>query len=116
MAFNETVLEKTESLANSKVESIFRNRNFLLLWAAAFLSSFGISFFLFSESWYIVNVLNLEASLGLIYIASSIPRLLFMIISGTVADRMSKTKIMFLSDFSRGILLVGLFYGLSLGM
>ncbi|MGA9287814.1 MAG: MFS transporter [Anaerobacillus sp.] len=108
MALNETVLEKMKSLSNSKAESLFRNRNFLLLWAAAFLSSFGISFFLFSESWYIVNVLNLEASLGLIYIASSIPRLLFMIISGTVADRMSKTKIMFLSDFSRGILLGGL--------
>ncbi len=108
MALNETVLKETDRLAKSKPESIFRNRNFLLLWTAAFLSSFGISFFLFSESWYIVNVLNLEASLGLIYIASSIPRLLFMIISGTVADRMSKTKIMFLSDFSRGILLGGL--------
>ena len=76
-----------------------KTKTYFFLWGAAFLSSFGISFFLFSESWYIVNVLNLEASLGLIYIASSIPRLLFMIISGTVFDRMSKTKIMFLSDF-----------------
>ncbi|MEI5907510.1 MFS transporter [Bacillus spongiae] len=88
--------------------SVFRNRNFLLLWIAALLSSFGISFFLFSQSWYVVSVLNLEASLGLIYIASSIPRLLFMIISGTFADRYSKTKIMFISDFSRSLLLVGL--------
>ncbi|KHE72032.1 MFS transporter, partial [Halobacillus sp. BBL2006] len=66
------------------------------------------SFFLFSQSWYVVNVLNLDASLGFIYIAASIPRLLFMIISGTVADRYSKTKIMFLSDFIRGLLLAGL--------
>ncbi|MGI8313722.1 MFS transporter [Halobacillus mangrovi] len=95
--------EKTES-----IPSVFKNKNFLLLWGAALLSSFGISFFLFSQSWYVVNVLNLEASLGFIYIAASIPRLLFMIISGTVADRYSKTKIMFLSDFLRGILLAGL--------
>lgn len=95
--------EKTESLP-----SVFKNKNFLLLWGAALLSSFGISFFLFSQSWYVVNVLNLEASLGFIYIAASIPRLLFMIISGTVADRYSKTKIMFLSDFLRGMLLAGL--------
>ncbi len=106
MALKENVLEQNERTV--QVDSIFRNKNFLLLWGAAFLSSFGISFFLFSESWYVVNVLNLEASLGLIYIASSIPRLLFMVISGTIADRMSKTKMMFFSDLSRGVLLGGL--------
>jgi MFS family permease len=111
-------VEKTEGnvlLKEETTTSIFKNRNFLLLWGAALLSSFGISFFLFSQSWYVVQVLNLEASLGLIFIASSIPRLLFMVISGTVADRYSKTKIMFISDFSRSILLIGLvawfFYG-----
>ncbi|KMM35963.1 macrolide transporter [Alkalihalobacillus macyae] len=101
------VKEELEGLTE-QVPSIFKNRNFLFLWAAALLSSFGISFFLFSESWYIVNVLNLEASLGFIYIASSVPRIIFMVISGTVADRLSKTKIMFMSDFSRSILLGGL--------
>jgi MFS family permease len=104
-------VEQTEGNVLRKEEttpSIFKNKNFLLLWGAALLSSFGISFFLFSQSWYVVQVLNLEASLGLIFIASSIPRLLFMVISGTVADRYSKTKIMFISDFSRSILLIGL--------
>ncbi|WP_335869555.1 MFS transporter [Bacillus sp. 2205SS5-2] len=95
--------------------SIFGNKNFLLLWIAALLSSFAISFFLFSQSWYVVKVLNLEASLGFIYIASSIPRLLFMVISGTVADRYSKTKIMFISDFSRSLLLGGLVIWFLLG-
>ncbi|MDP4553563.1 MFS transporter [Alkalihalobacillus macyae] len=104
---NVAVKEELEGLTE-QVPSIFKNRNFLFLWAAALLSSFGISFFLFSESWYIVNVLNLEASLGFIYIASSVPRIIFMVISGTVADRVSKTKIMFVSDFSRSILLGGL--------
>ncbi|MGP4069160.1 MFS transporter [Halobacillus sp. B29] len=103
-----TVRERTEVLQEESTPSVFKNRNFLLLWGAALLSSFGISFFLFSQSWYVVNVLDLEASLGLIYIAASIPRLLFMIISGTVADRYDKTKIMFLSDFIRGLLLAGL--------
>ncbi|MDQ0485146.1 MFS transporter [Guptibacillus hwajinpoensis] len=104
---NVAVKEELEGVTE-QVPSIFKNRNFLFLWAAALLSSFGISFFLFSESWYIVNVLNLEASLGFIYIASSVPRIIFMVISGTVADRVSKTKIMFVSDFSRSILLGGL--------
>ncbi|MGR9048149.1 MFS transporter [Halobacillus faecis] len=107
MAVNEIALQQSET-EPKEIPSIFRNRNFLLLWGAALLSSFGISFFLFSQSWYVVNVLGLEASLGILYIAVSIPRVLFMIISGTVADRFDKTKIMFLSDFIRGLLLIGL--------
>ncbi|MBX0358202.1 MFS transporter [Halobacillus sp. Nhm2S1] len=107
MAVNEMALQHSET-ETKEIPSIFKNRNFLLLWGAALLSSFGISFFLFSQSWYVVNVLGLEASLGMLYIAVSIPRVLFMIISGTVADRFDKAKIMFLSDFIRGLLLIGL--------
>ncbi|OZM56672.1 MFS transporter [Lottiidibacillus patelloidae] len=108
MSNPETAPAKGNLLLEEAQASIFKNKNFLLLWGAALLSSFGISFFLFSQSWYVVQVLNLEASLGLIFIASSIPRLLFMVISGTIADRYSKTKIMFISDFSRSVLLIGL--------
>ncbi|RWZ58702.1 MFS transporter [Halobacillus fulvus] len=106
MATNEAVIQK--EIQKEAASSLFKNKNFVLLWGAALLSSFGISFFLFSQSWYIVNVLGLEASLGLLYIASSVPRLIFMVISGTVADRFSKTKIMYLSDMIRGLLLIGL--------
>ncbi len=101
-------VEANQVMVADKETTLFRNQPFLLLWGAALLSSFGISFFLFAESWYVVNVLGLEASLGLIYVASSVPRLLFMVISGTVADRFSKTKIMFLSVMVRAVLLVGL--------
>lgn len=107
MAGNDIAMENA-TVEPKEIPSMFKNRNFLLLWGAALFSSFGISFFLFSQSWYVVNVLGLEASLGILYIAVSIPRVLFMIISGTVADRYSKTKIMFLSDFIRGLLLIGL--------
>ncbi|MYL36843.1 MFS transporter [Halobacillus litoralis] len=100
----------SETSAAEAGPSIFRNRNFLLLWGAALLSSFGISFFLFTQSWYVVHVLGLEASLGVLYTAASIPRLVFMIVSGTVADRFSRTKLMFLSDFTRGVLLTGLVF------
>ncbi|WP_226582001.1 MFS transporter [Halobacillus litoralis] len=114
MAVRDGAVQRLENELGEQ-SSLFKNKNFLLLWGAALLSSFGISFFLFSESWYVVNVLGLEASLGILYIASSIPRLLFMMISGTVADRYSKTKIMFLSDFIRGLLLVGLVVWFFLG-
>ncbi|WP_026673238.1 MFS transporter [Alkalihalobacterium bogoriense] len=91
-----------------KQPSLFKERKFLLLWMAGLFSSLSTSIFMFSQSWFVVETLQLEASLGLIFIASTIPRLLFMTIGGVVADRVSKSLIMFLSDISRAILVVGL--------
>jgi MFS family permease len=98
-----------ENMSMEKEEiSLFKQRNFLLLWIATIFSSLSISVFMFSQTWYVVQVLDLEASLGFIFIASSVPRLLFMAIGGALADRMSKTLIMVISDISRAILVAGL--------
>ncbi len=90
------------------VTSIWLNRSFTTIWIAGLFSSLAISFFMFSQSWYIVQTLNLEASLGLVFIATSVPRLIFMIIGGALADKFSKTKIMLISNLSRSILTFGL--------
>lgn len=91
---------KTSKLA------LFRERNFVLLWLAGLFSSLGFYGFMFTEAWYVVRVLNLEASLGMVYISSSIPRVIFMTIGGAAADRISRSKILFISDLSRASLLV----------
>lgn len=91
-----------------EIESIWSNKSFVYIWIAGLFSSLAISFFMFSQSWYIVQTLNLDASLGLVFIATSVPRLIFMIIGGAIADRFSKTKIMFVSNLSRCILVLGL--------
>ncbi|WP_408006658.1 MFS transporter [Pseudalkalibacillus sp. A8] len=95
--------------------AIWKNRNFLLLWIAGLCSSFGLSIFMFSQSWYVVEVMNLQASLGLVFIASSIPRVLFMILGGAVADRFNKNVIMFLSDILRALVALALVVWLLLG-
>ena len=48
--------------------------------------------FYFAEAWYVVQELNLEASLGIIYIIGAIPRILFMLLGGVLADRLSNRK------------------------
>ena len=53
-------------------------------------SSFALAFFTFSQTWYIAKTLNLEASLGVVFVALSVPRLIFMIIGGAVADKFPK--------------------------
>lgn len=108
-------LQKNSATVQAEEASLFKRKNFLLLWIAGLFSSFSMSVFMFSEAWYVVQALGLEASLGFVYIASSVPRLVFMAIGGAVADRMSRSNIMFLSDMSRAILLVGLITLLLLG-
>lgn len=44
--------------------------------------------------------------LGFVFVASSIPRLLFMLIGGAIADRVNKASIMLLSDFTKAVLLI----------
>ncbi|MCK6255949.1 MFS transporter [Fictibacillus sp. KIGAM418] len=88
--------------------SFFSQKKFMLLWGVTFCSAFSIAIFLFSQSWYIVKTLNMEASLGMVMIASSIPRLLFMAVGGVIADRVSRTKILSVSNLTRSILLGGL--------
>lgn len=102
-------LERTNPLSVSKPnKSLFRNSNFLYLWVATLFSSFALAFFTFSQTWYIVKKLDLEASLGLVLVASSVPRLVFMIIGGATADKFPKKNIMFFSNIIRACLVVGL--------
>ncbi|WLD91940.1 MFS transporter [Alkalihalobacillus sp. AL-G] len=108
-----------EAVVNTKQEvvspALWKNRNFLLLWIADLCSSFGLSIFMFSQSWYVVKVMGLEASLGLVFIASSIPRVIFMIIGGAIADRFNKNLIMFISDFTRALVAGALVFWLIFG-
>ncbi|MFD3448811.1 MFS transporter [Microbacteriaceae bacterium 4G12] len=95
--------------------SLFKNANFLYLWAATLSSSFALAFFTFSQTWYIVKKLDLEASLGLVFIASSVPRLVFMIVGGALADKLPKKNIMFYSNIIRALLVTTILFWLLMG-
>ncbi|MBH0154937.1 MFS transporter [Fictibacillus sp. 5RED26] len=99
----------------SEKESLFKKRSFLFIWAITICSSFSIAIFQFSQSWYVVKTLDKEASLGIVFIAANVPRILFMAIGGVLADRVSRTKILFVANFLRTLLLVGLLIMLATG-
>lgn len=109
MADTIAVLQKNET------ESLFRKRSFLFIWAITICSSFSIAIFQFSQSWYVVKTLDKEASLGIVFIAANVPRILFMAIGGVLADRVSRTKILFVANFLRTLLLIGLLIMLATG-
>ncbi|MED3075481.1 MFS transporter [Bacillus wiedmannii] len=97
-------LQQNKSALKENAKPLLKNTNFLFLWAATLFSSFALAFFTFSQTWYIAKTLNLEASLGVVFVALSVPRLIFMIIGGAVADKFPKKNIMFYSNIIRAVL------------
>ncbi|MEH6849072.1 MFS transporter [Bacillus pseudomycoides] len=97
-------LQKSKPALEETEVPLLKNTNFLFLWAATLFSSFALAFFTFSQTWYIAKTLNLEASLGVVFVALSVPRLIFMIIGGAVADKFPKKNIMFYSNIIRAFL------------
>ncbi|ANP83622.1 macrolide transporter [Bacillus sp. B25(2016b)] len=97
-------LKQNKTALEGSGKPLLKNTNFLFLWAATLFSSFALAFFTFSQTWYIAKTLNLEASLGVVFVALSVPRLIFMIVGGAVADKFPKKNIMFYSNIIRAIL------------
>jgi len=97
-------LQQNKTALEGSGKTLLKNTNFLFLWAATLFSSFALAFFTFSQTWYIAKTLNLEASLGVVFVALSVQRLIFMIIGGAVADKFPKKNIMFYSNIIRAIL------------
>ncbi|MCM3757076.1 MFS transporter [Sporosarcina aquimarina] len=96
------VIDKEEKV------NLLRSRSFVVLLIATVVSSLSLSMFMFIQSWYVVAELNREASLGIIMICLTIPRMFSMIIGGVLADRNRQNRIMFFSDSSTAVLLLGL--------
>ncbi|MEC2072005.1 MULTISPECIES: MFS transporter [Alkalihalophilus] len=102
----ELSVEREES-AVVRERSLMKEYRFLLLFFTLLVSSLSVSFFMVATNWYVVDYLGVEVMLGIVFFASSVPRLIFMLIGGVIADRMSKAWVMFLSDFLKGLLLLG---------
>ncbi len=93
----------------------YRSRNFWLLWIIALLStvSFGVSSM--AEAWYAVKVLHLEAQFGVILTCAMLPRILFMMIGGVMADNFPKARVVSLTFALRALLVLLLAMAIPLG-
>lgn len=87
-----------------KNHALLRNREFISLMFVRVITGLSFGIYLLGESWYVVNKLNMTSYLGFILMLTSIPRLLLMIFGGFLSDKYSKTKVMFLSLITRGLL------------
>ncbi|MFS0561885.1 MFS transporter [Terribacillus sp. 179-K 1B1 HS] len=92
---------------------LFRNRNFRLVFISMLFSAPGYYVYLMGAEWLMLSITENRFYFGMLFFAASVPRLLFIIIGGMTADRISKKLILLTSDASRAVL-VGIVIGLLL--
>lgn len=79
--------------------SLFRNPNYLWLWASAAISSLGDYFTLIAMPWLVLSISHDSAALGIVMALESLPRAAFMLFSGSASDRFTARSVLLVSRF-----------------
>lgn len=77
--------------------TLFRNRNYLWLWASAGISSLGDYFTLIAMPWLVLTITRDPVALGMVMALESLPRAAFMLVSGGVTDRYTARTVLLAS-------------------
>jgi DHA3 family tetracycline resistance protein-like MFS transporter len=81
-----------------------KHRPFALLWTGQMLSSLGDSIYRIALAWWILDKTGSATAMGTVFVFSSVPMLLFLLVGGVTVDRYSRPKVMLTSDVLRGAL------------
>ncbi len=85
--------------------SVFRRRNFTLMWSGQFVETIGYGLTSLASSILVYKLTGGSAlSVGLMLIASAVPSLLFGLIAGVIVDRYDRRRIMIIADVLRAVL------------
>jgi MFS transporter, DHA3 family, macrolide efflux protein len=100
------------------MRALFRNKNFSLLFFGNLVSSIGNTFYNFAISWYILELTGSALQAGTYMATGGVIYIIMTPFAGVITDRFDKVKIVYLTDFIRGIaiILAGLGVGLNLDL
>jgi len=105
------------------MKKLFRNRSFSLLFAGALVSSIGTTLFGFAAGLYVQDLFPKEIydNQGAFYFsivaASGIfVRVIFSPIAGAFVDKWNRVRVIYITDFIRGLLFFGTLFILSMGL
>lgn len=96
-----TAITKRLSFARS-----LKSRPFASVWAGQTISNLGDMIFFTALAWQVLIMTGSATAMGVVLVAASIPRLIFMLIGGVVADRLPRRMIVLWSDGGRGIIIL----------
>src|SRR5512142_2451030 len=86
--------------------SVFRNRNFSLMWSGQLVSTMGSALTSLAASIYVFRMTNSALSVGLMLMATAAPSLVVGLFAGVFVDRYDRKKIMIAADLLRAVLVV----------
>lgn len=92
------------------IDLLSRNRSFRLLWLGQVVSQMGDWFNTIALYTIILQLTGSGRDVGLLLVARFVPSFLFGPISGVVADRFSRQKIMIWSDLARALVVLGFLF------
>src|SRR5690242_18606728 len=78
-----------------------RERNFRLFFIGQATSQLGTGMVPVALSWAVVELTGSVSDLGLVLAAQTVPLVLFLLVGGTVADRLPRRAVMLVSDSAR---------------
>jgi DHA3 family tetracycline resistance protein-like MFS transporter len=79
-------------------------RPFALLWSGQQLSALGDSIYRVALAWWVLEKTGSATVMSSIFIFTSAPMLVFLLVGGVAVDRYPRGRVMFLSDTLRGLL------------
>ena len=109
----ETILEKKDPPTYKPVgyiDLLRRNRAFRQLWLGQVVSQMGDWFNTIALYTIILNLTGSGRDVGLLLVARFLPSFLFGPLSGVVADRFSRQRIMIVSDLLRALVVLGFLF------
>jgi MFS family permease len=80
-----------------------RSRPFALLWLGQTISTLGDGVNLTALAWQVLVLTGSGAAMGIVLIATSVPRLLFLLLGGVIADRLPRRLVMLWADAGRAV-------------
>lgn len=84
----------------------FRSRPFTLLWVGQTVSVLGDAVFNVAIAWEVLLLTGSATAMSLILIAQWAPRIVFLLLGGVIADRISRRLLMLWADIGRGCIVM----------
>jgi CRP-like cAMP-binding protein/sugar phosphate permease len=88
--------------------SVFRKRDFRLLWSAQLVSTIGTALTDLAAGILVFRETHSAAAVGLMFVATAVPTLIVGLIAGVFVDRYDRRKIMVIADLLRAAIVVSI--------
>ena len=83
-----------------------KSRPYTMIWIGQTISNLGDGIFNIALAWQVLLMTHSGTAMGVVLVASMIPRLVFVLIGGVAADRLSRRLIILWSDGGRGLIVL----------